>query len=58
MVAITTSIVRKKYLSKSITWHQVIILWCFEKDIKTFIFAQNLEDIFGVIHQRIKNGIP
>ena len=27
-------------------------------DTRALIFAQNLEDIFGVIHQHIRDGIP
>ena len=57
MVAITTGIVRKFIFVNRIWFgYNVVILWYFERDIKTL--EQNLETIFGVIHQRIRGGIP
>ena len=59
MVAMATSTVRKDCTClKSIIWmpdYHLIMPW---KEYKNFIFSQNLEGIFGVIHQCIRDGIP
>ena len=58
MVAMATSMAKIYTCQKIWFENQIIILWCFETDTKTFIYSQNLEDIFRVIHQCIRGGIP
>ena len=49
---------KKSYLSKNIigtSGYHLMMLW---KRYKNVDFSQNLEGIFGMIHQRIRDGIP
>ena len=46
-----TRMARKIYLSKSIIWK---LKWYKNVDF----FKHNFENIFGVIHQRIRDGLP
>ena len=54
MVAMT-SMVRKRYFSQDYKLYIRSMILSIE--IKTLISVQNLEDIFGVIHQRIKGKL-
>ena len=60
MVAMATSMGRKKYTcQKNIIWtsgYHLLSLWKEYQNFEVF-FLQNLEDIFGVVHQRMKDGI-
>ena len=58
MAVMVKNRVEKTILYQKIIWisgYHLMMLW---KGYKNLDFSQNSEGIFGVIHQRIRNGIP